>query len=221
MLVSVVAFLTTLLLPGAVSGRTLTTPDLVKTADEGGVPGPLKAHVSYSASLFTPRLLVTPRDGTWRGKQWVNNGYPGAEIEWRWHRYSGEQRASASIILLAAPRLHQSVAATIKRLRHGPHNAYEGSLRDLVVKPVTIAGFRGQELDGTISGKGSHAFVAFGTQPSEGADYVFYKNSAFRIIALDVRGETVVFYLDPWGPTYPASTLAAIDSGLKSLKFPG
>ena len=123
--------------------------------------------------------------------------------------------------MLAAPHSHQSVAATIQRLRHGPHNAYEGGLRDLVVKPVTIAGFRGQELDGTVNGKGAHSFVAFGTQPSQGADYSFYKESAFKIVVLNVRGETVVFYLDPWGPTYPASTLAAIDSGLKSLKFPG
>jgi hypothetical protein len=221
--VSVVVFLTALLLPGSVSSRTLTTPDLVRTADVGGVPGPLKAHVSYSASLFTPRLLVTPRDGTWHGSQWVNHGYPGVQIYWRWHfiRSIGEPRASASIVMLAAPRSHQSVAATMQRLRHGPRNAYEGGLRDLVVKPVTIAGFRGQELDGTVTGKGAHTFIAFGTQAFLGADYSFDKKAAFKIVALDVRGKTVVFFLDPWGPTYPASRLAAIDNGLKSLTFPG
>jgi hypothetical protein len=111
-----------------------------------------------------------------------------------------------------------SVAATVKVLRtRGRGAAYEAGT------PITLAGFRGVQFDGRITGAKNvdhfgHFFVPF--SPRSNADPVY--GDVFRVIVLDVRGKTVVIYVENVGlsPDRFPAFLARSQQIMKTLRFP-
>ncbi len=118
-----------------------------------------------------------------------------------------------------------SVARTVNVLRTRGHGAtYEPSA------PVTLAGFTGIQFDGRITGAKNvdhtgHFFIPF-SPVSHAAKYYPDEYSVygdvFRVLVLDVRGKTVVVYIEnvalpPQG--FPAF-LTKAEQMLGSLRFP-
>ena len=129
------------------------------------------------------------------------------------------------ISIMTAYTRTPSVSATVNVLRTRGHGAsYEPST------PVTVAGYHGIEFDGQIVGAknvdhSGHFFVPF--SPSSHAagyfpdEYPVY-GDVFRILVLDVRGRTVVVYVENVGlpaAQFPAF-LAKADLILENLRFP-
>jgi hypothetical protein len=98
------------------------------------------------------------------------------------------------------------------------------------VVPVTLAGASGQEFDGRITGAKNvdhvgHFFVPFSPKSHAARyypdEYGVY-GDAFRVIVLDVRGRTVVIYVD--SVRLPVDQFATfLDQAariLASLRFP-
>ena len=91
---------------------------------------------------------------------------------------------------------------------------------------ATVAGFPGWQVDGNVFGRFGHVFVPFshktaGASPPD--SYKLDKGERFRIIVLDVRGKSVVLFLESLklpADQFPAF-LTAANQILESLEFPG
>jgi hypothetical protein len=95
------------------------------------------------------------------------------------------------------------------------------------VVAVTIAGFPGKQFDGIITGRYGHTFVPF-SGPSSGASGAagdhdrLPRNTAFRIIVLNVRGKQIFFELDHGDKKgrFDPGFLAAAMRLVRASKFP-
>jgi hypothetical protein len=193
---------------------------------------PLHHGTTYQASQFPIAIRLTPPGTGWSGTQWKSGSQyfrGGGPPNYGWvHLARGPVTGIplGLISIMTAYTRTPSVAATVNVLRTRGHGAsYEAS------SPVTLAGFSGIQFDGRIVGAknrdhNGHYFIPF-SPPSKAAkyypdEYPVY-GDVFRIIVLDVRGKTVVVYLEnvALAPDRFPAFLAKADEILKTLRFPG
>jgi hypothetical protein len=91
--------------------------------------------------------------------------------------------------------------------------------------PVKLGASSGLQFDGTVVGK-EHVFIPFSPRSTDARwypdNYGMAQGTVFRIIALNVRGKTVVVYLENLklpADEFPAF-LTKADALLKTLRFP-
>ena len=176
---------------------------------------------TYSAKVFPIALRVSVPAG-WRGGQGQSRQFKKTTPAFGWIVLSQGTAAKAqgAITIVSAYGRTPSVAAVVGAL-HGGHGATYGP-----TTPVKIAGFSGKQFDGNVDGQG-HAFVPFSPRLHVAAFYsdafAFDRGEAFRVLALDVRGKTVVVFLE--SAALPADQFPAFLTSagqvLASLRFPG
>ncbi len=211
-----------------------------------GKLAPLRAAVTYQASQVPLALRVTPPDASWTGAQWKSAQTDGGgppNFGWAAVGQGGVAhgkgvsappyclpagiyclpaavRPRGLIVIVTGYARTPSVAATVTSLRtRGNGATYEAA------SPVKLAGFSGIQLDGQVVGQ-KHVFTPF-SPPSNTAkgypDAYLVGPGVFRIIVLDVRGKTVVVFID--NVALPADRFPAFLTRarqiLKSLRFPG
>jgi hypothetical protein len=94
------------------------------------------------------------------------------------------------------------VAATIARLQRGgshPPASKVGGITFHATSAVKLSGYSGRQFDGNVWGIFGHTFVPFSatTRGASPADsYHLDKGELFRLVALNVRGKTVVLLYD-------------------------
>ena len=198
-----------------------------------GKSTPLRSHVTYQATAFPIAIRLTPPNSSWLGAQWKSGtlGCHATNARTAGHPpYFGwvaldQGRPTAppqGVIEIMTPYGRTpSVAETINALRTRGHGAtYEAT------SAVKLAGFSGSQFDGQVVGK-LHTFFPFTPQTRNAAYHpdsqTFNQGDSFRIIALNVRGKTVVVELN--GAALPAGQfpafLARAQQVLNSLRFPG
>jgi hypothetical protein len=186
----------------------------------------LKDHTTYQSSLFPiPIRITTSTD--WTGAQWKSGKdyfSGGAPPNFGWAHIGHGTGVPHGLISIMTSYTHTpSVAATVNTLRTRGHGAtYEPSA------PVKLGGFSGVQFDGKIVGAKNfdhigHYFIPFSPKSSAAKyypdEYGVY-GDVFRVIVLDVRGKTVVIYIeDPFTSQF-AGFLVQATSVLKSLRFP-
>jgi hypothetical protein len=187
---------------------------------------------TYRASQFPIELRVTPRDRAWWGPQWKSGadyfaGGPPPNFGWvHVAKTSGPNSPPRGMIsVMAAYARTPSVAATVNVLRTRGH----GASYDAVL-PATVAGYSGDQFDGRITGAKNvdhigHYFIPFSSTSHAAryyADEYGVYGDVFRVIVLNVRGHTVVIYVD--SGALPAGRFPAFlgDAAtiLGSLRFP-
>jgi hypothetical protein len=194
---------------------------------------PLRAGVTYRASLFPIGIRVTSPAPGWSGVQWKSGKvyfHGGGPPNDGWiHLFRGSDSSGLTlrgmVTITTAYAETPSVAATVKALRLRGRGAVYGA-----PSPVTLAGFSGIRFDGRVTGPKNadqigHVFVPF--SPSSDAagyspdEYPVY-GDVFRVLVVDVRGKTVVVIIENVGlpaRQFPAF-LAGTDRVLKTLRFP-
>ena len=189
---------------------------------------PLKARTTYQASAFPISLRLTPRDGTWAGAQWKKSSHGKLAFGWVAVGQGPWNGPRGLIELETAYGAVPSVAATIARLRVGGSHAPETKIGGITFRepsPAKIAGYSGRQFDGEVWGKFGHAFVPFSAKTHAGSPadtFYLQKGEVFRLIALDVRGKTVVLVLESAelpAEQFPAF-LTSANRLLKTLRFP-
>jgi hypothetical protein len=115
-----------------------------------------------------------------------------------------------------------SVATILARLRSAGREAIYGKARR-----VSLAGFPGWAIDGSVVGRFGHVFVPFSPR-NEGAmppdAHVLAAGESFRVIVLDVRGTRVVLFLESvrLRPKDFQAFLSTAEQVLaESIEFPG
>ena len=174
----------------------------------------LSRGVTYTPSTFALRVRFRPPDGAWEGVQLQSGPFRFVQLL---HRRTGTVpvHGRGYITLEASTHATSSVAKTIARLHATPN------MRVSAIKGVQIAGFRGLAFNASITGTdpGStgisltpfttahHCGYCEVTLNHEGLDNRFAgKGQLLRIMAIDVRGKTVMVFLesDFPQPGYPA-----------------
>ena len=179
----------------------------------------LKAGVTYQASSFPLPLRVTAPDSSWLGAQFkaASHGRPAFGWVVVGHPPLAKPRGVIAIETAFGPT--QSVAATIANLRYGGSSLPEthvGGVEFGAPTRVKIAGYSGRQFDGEVWGKFGHTFLPFsphlrGPASPPDSDYI-HRGEAFRFIALNVRGKTVVLGLESFGlpaDQFPAFLVSA------------
>jgi hypothetical protein len=203
------------------SGLRLPAPRMMGTLT------PLQSGVTYQASQVPLALRVTPPGGGWTGSQWKSArlGFRGGGppfFGWAAIGKGGSSHQAAPrglIVIMTAYARTPSVAKTAKRLRtQGLWARYKAT------SPAKIAGFSGVQFDGQVvapDGR-NHVFAPF-TDANHFQD-AFYAGPSelFRVIVLNVRGKTVVIFIDSFAlqPNEFPTFLAKANQVLKSLRFP-
>jgi hypothetical protein len=160
---------------------------------------PLRAGVAYHAAVFPLPLRVTAPEGGWIGNQYRTFSHGRPLFAWVQLTRAGV-RGLATIETAYGPT--PSVAATIARLRIGGSHLPDEHIGGTTFQeptPVRVAGYSGQQFDGNVWGIYGRTFVPFTpkTHGASPADHIYVgKDEAFRIIALNVRGKTVVLTLE-------------------------
>ncbi|HZQ64941.1 MAG TPA: hypothetical protein VFA66_06920 [Gaiellaceae bacterium] len=185
----------------------------------------LTAGAVYTSSELPVAMRITPPDASWTGAQWksarLDRGTGGPPYFGFAAFGVGRNTASTVphglVVVETAYDRTPSVSATVAGLRsRGRWATYRAS------SPVTLAGLHGVELDGEIAPGHVHVFQPF-TGAGHFVDAVYADGSElFRVVVLDVRGKTVVVYLDGVGLTadeFPAF-LERAGRLLQSLRFP-
>jgi hypothetical protein len=166
----------------------------------------LRQGRTYTASRFAVRVRIQPPDALWDGGQLESGSYRFIQLNHLHATGTAPLTGVGYITIESATASTPSVAEAIKRLHATPH------IQAGPITPARIAGFRGQEFDATITaidrpGAGGLALVPFTTDRycgyctktlhGETKDVKVGKpGQRFRIIALDVRGKTVIVYLE-------------------------
>jgi hypothetical protein len=176
---------------------------------------PLKTGV-YEASLFVPAIRLTIRDASWDGAQWAKGGDDTIALAWRAHH--------GGLVIISAPGSTQSAAATLNRLRTERASGPVGMTAQPTVA-AKVAGYPGQQFDGVVTGRYGHTFVPFsgksGAASSSAGDHDrLARNTAFRIIVLNVRGKVLFLEIDSDAPTQDPRLLADATAVIASLTFP-
>lgn len=201
--------LTALIIGGclAASAAGSTPPDLKQSYlfTAAGHLTPLHAETTYQASLFPIPIRVKVTTPGWSGAQWKSGSdyfRGGSPPNYGWvHLARGPATGipQGLISIMTAYTRTPSVARTVNVLRTRGHGAtYDPT------SPVTIAGFTGIQFDGRITGAKNvdhtgHYFIPF-SPVSHAAkyypdEYPVY-GDVFRVLVLDVRGKTVVVYIE-------------------------
>jgi hypothetical protein len=211
--------------PRQLSVANLQTPN--------GYPSRLSAGVTYEAkSQFPIALRLTPPDGSWSGAQWKTARLTGGRGGAPFYGWAAVQQGSPKlppegiVVIMTAYAATPSVAATVSGLRTRGHGAtYQPT------SAVKVGGFSGIQFDGQVETK--HIFVPFsppsnggGAYPGKADAYEVAHNEpggSFRVIVLNVRGKTVVVFLDSAAlPTGQFSAfLTKAEQMLKTLRFAG
>jgi hypothetical protein len=189
----------------------------------------LKAGVTYQASSFPIALRVTTADRNWAGAQWQSSAHGKPAYGWAAVGQGPVTKPPRGLVEILTPLgPTPSVAATIARLRTGGSHEPESKIGGITFQepsPVKIAGYSGRHFDGEVWGKWGHGFIPFSPSTHGGSpsDYLrLDKGEAFRLIVLNVRGRTVVLFLE--SAVLPAEQfpvfLASANRLLKTLKFP-
>ena len=182
-------------------------PDLAQSyyISPAGKAAPLHAETAYQASLFPILIRVRTAEPGWSGAQWKSGSdyfRGGGPPNYGWvHLLRGPATGipRGLISIMTAYARTPSVAAVVNVLRtRGVGATYEPT------SPVSLAGFSGIQFDGRITGAKNvdhigHFFIPF-SPPSHAAkyypdEYPVY-GDVFRVIVLDVRGKTVVIYIE-------------------------
>jgi hypothetical protein len=192
------------------------TPQLPKGVEKFE---PLKAG-PYQASLFSPAVQLTIPDAKWNGAQWVKGSIHAIVLP------RSLKVDAGGIQILSAPGSTLSASKVLQRLRT---ERATGPNVGMTVKPtvaVKIAGYAGQQFDGLVTGTFGHTFVPFSGKSgdasiSAGDHDRLPRQTAFRIIVLDVSGKVVFFEIDSGGkvPTQAPGVLTDAMKILRSLKF--
>jgi hypothetical protein len=229
-------FLLTVLIFGgclAASAAGSTPPDLNQSYlfTAAGQLTPLHTGTTYQASLFPIPLRVRVPTPGWSGVQWKSGSdyfRGGGPPNYGWVHFA---RGSTTgfpqglISIMTAYTRTPSVASTVNVLRTRGHGAtYEPT------SLVTLAGFKGIQFDGRITGAKNvdhtgHFFIPF-SPVSHAAkyypdEYPVY-GDVFRVLVLDVRGKTVVVYIENVALPPPQFPLFLAKAGqiLGSIRFP-
>lgn len=196
---------------------------------------PLRAGVTYQATQLPIALRLKSPNRGWSGAQWTSGDHyfqGGGPPHFGWV-HIGHQPLTLTepplglITIMTAYGRTPSVAATVNVLRTRGHGAtYEATT------PVKLAGFSGIQFDGQAVGATQpscscrHFFIPFSTSSHSAGyfpdEYPVYGN-AFRVIVLNVRGKTVVVYIENVAlpvEQFPAF-LSKADRLLALLRFPG
>jgi len=198
---------------------------------QAGVMTPLRAATTYRASQLPIAVHVTPPDRSWSGAQWKSGTdyfHGGGPPNYGWlHLGQGAPTGipQGLVTVMTAYARTPSVAATVNVLRTRGHGAtYEAT------SPVKVGGFAGVQFDGQIVGAKNrdhigHYFIPFSPRSNAAKyypdEYGVY-GDVFRIIVLNVRGKTVVVYIENSGVSadqFPAF-LTKADRILQTLRFP-
>jgi hypothetical protein len=197
-----------------------------------GTLAPLQARLSYGAGQFPIPLRVTPPDGSWWGAEWKSGDQyfaGGAPPNFGWvhlaHADSPTSIPNGMITITTAYGPTPSVAATVNVLLSRGRGATYGP-----TSPVTLAGFTGVQFDGRIVGVRNidhigHYFVPFSPKSKAAKyypdEYPVY-GDVFHVLVLDVRGKTVIVYVENVG--LPAEKFSAFlvkaNRILDTLRFP-
>ncbi|HXH96049.1 MAG TPA: hypothetical protein VNH40_02470, partial [Gaiellaceae bacterium] len=161
---------------------------------------------TYTASRFAIRVRVQSPDALWGGGQIESGSYRFIQVNHLHATGTAPLTGVGYITIESATVSTPSAAEAIKRLHATPH------IQAGPITPTRIAGFRGQAFDATITaedrpGAGGLALVPFTTDRhcgycaktlhGETKDVKVGKpGQRFRIIALNVRGKTVIVYLE-------------------------
>jgi hypothetical protein len=215
------------------AGRAAQQPDMPQSYlfGAGGTLSPLRSGSTYRASQFPIPLRLKPFAGGWSGAQWKSGrdyfrGGPPPNFGWvHVGRGSSSAPPLGLITIMTAYAKTPSVATTVNVLRtRGRGASYQDS------EPIRIAGFSGMQFDGEITGAANsdhigHYFVPFSPRHNSASyfpdEYPVY-GQAFRVIVLDVRGKTVVIYIENVALSvdqYPAFLTKATRI-LAALRFP-
>jgi hypothetical protein len=215
--------------PAASTAKLPEVPESYLFTPAGKVT-PLRAGVTYEASRSQPLLRVTP-DAGWSGAQWKGGTdyfQGGGPPNFGWvalARGSTKGIPQGSVTIMTAYARTPSVAATVNVLRTRGRGATYGP-----TSQAKLGGFSGIQFDGQIVGAknrdhNGHYFIPF-SPPSHAAkyypdEYPVY-GDAFRVVVLDVRGKTVIVYIENVAlpvEQFPAF-LGKAEQLLKSLSFP-
>jgi hypothetical protein len=179
----------------------------------------LQAGAVYEASAFPIALRVRPPDGRWGGVQFESGRFRFLQLG---HARTGNVpfHGAGDITLEAGTGSTGSVARAVARLRATPHISLGATT------PTRVAGFAGEAFDATIVGSdrrtgrrycnihtcphgvslvpftvNHHCFYCGDRTVSLKIETQDVKYAAegelFHIIVIDVRGKTVVIYLEP------------------------
>ena len=186
----------------------------------------LAAGVAYKASDFPLPIRVTSPDGSWGGAQWKSDSsYQHTKSTvppfygWVTFEQHDTHAAQGAITIMTPYGSTPTVAAMVAGLRTRGHGAtYEAT------SPVKLGGYAGIQFDGTVVGK-EHVFIPFSPKSTVAKwypdNYGMGKGAVFKIIALSVRGKTVVVYIE--NAQLPADQFSAFLTRaatlLKTLKF--
>ena len=188
---------------------------------------PLKTGVTYQASSFPLALRVTPQDGTWGGAQWTATSHGKPAFGWTAVGRPPLDDPRGVITIETAFGPTPSVSAAIARLRTGGSHlpdSHVGGVTFGESRPAKVAGYSGRQFDGQVWGRFGKVLIPFSAQ-THGASppdsFRLEQGEAFRVIALDVKGKTVVLFLDSWKlppQQFPAFVTSA-QPILETLRF--
>ena len=166
---------------------------------------PLQHNVAYQASGFPFPVRIRPPDTRWGGGQYESGAFRFVQLN---HLRTGTQplHGVGYVTLESSTGPTPSVASTVARLRTTPH------IDAGPVTPVRIAGFGGRSFDATIVGSdrpsplgvsfapfkpNHHCGFCTKTMQGETQDAKWAgEGQLFRIDVIDVRGKTVVVYIE-------------------------
>jgi hypothetical protein len=161
----------------------------------------LTAGVTYKASDFPLPVRVTSPDGSWGGAQWKSDSsYQHMKSTvapfygWVTFEQHDTQAAQGAITIMTPYGSTPTVAAMVAGLRTRGHGAtYKAT------SPVKLGGYSGVQFDGKVVGK-EHVFIPFSPKSTVAKwypdNYGMEHGAVFRIIALSVRGKTVVVCIE-------------------------
>jgi hypothetical protein len=161
----------------------------------------LAAGVTYKASDFPLPIRVTSPDGSWGGAQWKSDSsfqHKKSTVApfygWVTFEQHDTHAAQGAITIMTPYGSTPTVAAMVAGLRtRGRGATYEAT------SPIKLGGYSGVQFDGKVVGK-EHVFIPFSPKSTVAKwypdNYGMGQGEVFRIIALSVRGKTVVVYLE-------------------------
>jgi len=166
--------------------------------------------VTYQASTFPVRITFRPPDALWAAVQARGGGYRFVQL---YHRFAHDANGKVTnwgrglITFEAGAGKTGSVAAVVKTL-HATALMTPGK-----ITRAQLAGFHGETFDTTIVGTrpgdaGGIPLIPFSGDPRPGGDHFWVtRGQLLRVIVLDVRGKTVVVYIESTDDS--GSTIAA------------
>ena len=183
---------------------------------------PLTASVTYRASSFPLPLRFTAPDSSWLGAQFKAASHGRPVFGWVVVGHPPLAKPRGLIAIETAFGPTHSVAATIANLRYGGSSLPETHLGGVQFGTPTrtkLAGYPGQQFDGQVWGKFGHTFLPFSPHlrgPASPPDSNhLQRGEAFRFIALNVNGKTVVLGLESLG--LPADQFPAFLTSARRL----